>query len=147
MKLLDKLKKEMISAMKEKDKEKLNTLRAVKGAMQMEVINNKREESEELLLDVINKQIKMRNDSISEFKKASRQDLIDSYQNEINILNEYMPSMLSESELSAIILEGIKVTGASNVKEMGLVMREITPKIKNRCNMKEVTEIIREKLL
>lgn len=144
--MLEKFKSELINAMKEKDKIKLNTLRAVKGAMQLEVINNKKEESEELLLDVINKQIKMRNDSISEFEKAGRDDLISSYKAEIDILNEYMPEMLSDEELNKIIEDAINKTGASNVKEMGLVMREITPVIKNRCDMKEVTNIIRGKL-
>ena len=144
--MLEKFKSELINAMKEKDKIKLNTLRAVKGAMQLEVINNKKEESEELLLDVINKQIKMRNDSISEFEKAEREDLISSYKAEIDILNEYMPEMLSDEELNNIIEDAISKTGASNIKEMGLVMREITPVIKNRCDMKEVTNIIRGKL-
>lgn len=144
--MLERFKSELINAMKEKDKVKLNTLRAVKGAMQLEVINNKKEESEELLLDVINKQIKMRNDSISEFEKAGREDLISSYKAEIDILNEYMPEMLSDEELNKIIEDAISKTGASNVKEMGLVMREITPVIKNRCDMKEVTNIIRGKL-
>lgn len=144
--MLEKFKSELINAMKEKDKIKLNTLRAVKGAMQLEVINNKKEEGEELLLDVINKQIKMRNDSISEFEKAGRDDLISSYKAEIDILNEYMPEMLSDEELNKIIEDAINKTGASNVKEMGLVMREITPVIKNRCDMKEVTNIIRGKL-
>ena len=144
--MLEKFKSELINAMKEKDKIKLNTLRAVKGAMQLEVINNKKEESEELLLDVINKQIKMRNDSISEFEKAEREDLISSYKAEIDILNEYMPEMLSDEELNNIIEDAISKTGASNIIEMGLVMREITPVIKNRCDMKEVTNIIRGKL-
>ena len=144
--MLEKFKSELINAMKEKDKVKLNTLRAVKGAVQLEVINNKKEENEELLLDVINKQIKMRNDSISEFEKAGREDLISSYKAEIDILNEYMPEMLSDEELNKIIEEAISKTGASNVKEMGLVMREITSVIKNRCDMKEVTNIIRGKL-
>ena len=78
--MLEKFKQEMIVAMKEKDKVKLNTLRAVKGAMQLEKINNKKEENDELLLEVINKQIKMRNDSINEFKKAQREDLIKAYE-------------------------------------------------------------------
>ena len=99
MSLLEKLKKDLITAMKEKDKEKLNTLRAVKGAMQLEIINNKKEESDDLLLDVINKQIKMRNDSISEFEKAGRDDLVTSYQKEVDILKEYMPKELSEEEI------------------------------------------------
>ena len=144
--LLEKFKKDLITAMKEKDKVKLNTLRSVKGAMQLEVINNKKEENDDLLLTVINKQIKMRNDSIEEFKKGNRTDLIESYEEEIKILKEYMPEMLSDEEIDSIIDEAIKTTGAENVKQMGLVMKEISPKVKNRCDMKVVSTKIREKL-
>lgn len=144
--MIEQLKKDLVTAMKEKDKIKLNTLRSVKGALQLEIINNKKEESDELLLDVINKQIKMRNDSIEEFKKASRDDLVSSYQAEIDILKSYMPKELTEEEIDSIINEAIEKTGASTAKDMGLIMREITPLVKNRCNMKDVTNKIKEKL-
>lgn len=146
MSLVEKLKSDLITAMKAKDKEKLNTLRAVKGAMQMEIINNKKEENDELLLDVINKQIKMRNDSISEFEKAERDDLVNSYQSEVNILKEYMPEELSAEKLEEIIDNAIKETGATTVKDLGSIMRIITPVVKNRCDMKEVTNRIKTKL-
>lgn len=144
--MLEKFKKEMITAMKERDKVKLNTLRAVKGAMQLEVINNKKEESDELLLDVINKQIKMRNDSIEEFEKAGRDDLVNSYKSEIDILEEYMPKKLSEDEINEILDLGISESGASRVRDLGSVMRIVTPKVKNRCDMKVVTGMLRDKL-
>ena len=114
--------------------------------MQLEIINNKKEESDELLLDVINKQIKMRNDSISEFEKAGRCDLVDSYQKEVDILKEYMPKELTKEELEEIIDNAIKETGASTVKDLGIIMRMITPIVKNKCDMKEVTNKIKEKL-
>lgn len=143
MSLIDTLKQDLVNAMKEKNKLKLNTLRAVKGALQLEIINNKKEESDELLLDVINKQIKMRKDSIEEFKKANRQDLINSYQEEIMVLENYMPKALSDEEVDSIIKEAIEKLGASSVKDMGSVMKEITPLVKNRCDMKEVSNKIR----
>lgn len=146
MSLLEKLKNDLITAMKEKDKDKLNTLRAVKGAMQLEIINNKKQENDDLLLDVINKQIKMRNDSISEFEKAGRCDLVDSYQKEVDILKEYMPKELTKEEIEEIIDNAIKETGASTVKDLGIIMRMITPIVKNKCDMKEVTNKIKEKL-
>ena len=146
MNLVNKFKEELITAMKEKDKVKLSTLRSVKGAMQLEIINKKREDNDELLLDCINKQIKLRNDSIKEFESAGRTDLVESYQKEIDILKEYMPIMLSDDEISDIIDKAISKTGASTVKDLGLVMREITPLVKNRCDMKKVTVLVREKL-
>ena len=80
MNLLEKMKSDLITAMKEKDKERLTVLRMVKGAIQLEVINNKKEENEELLIDVVSKQIKMRKESISEFEKGGRNDLIEATQ-------------------------------------------------------------------
>ena len=144
--MLEKFNQEMIQAMKDKNKVKLNTLRAVKGAMQLEKINNKKEENDEPLLDVVNKQIKMRNDSINEFKKAERDDLVKSYQEEIDILNEYMPKQLTEEEINEIIENGIIETNAEAPKDLGQVMRVITPLLKNKCDMKQVTNKIRERL-
>ncbi|MDO4369586.1 MAG: GatB/YqeY domain-containing protein [bacterium] len=144
--MLEKFKEELIKAMKDKDKIKLNTLRSVKGAMQLEVINNKKEENDDLLITVVNKQIKMRKDSISEFTKGNRMDLVSSYEKEIKILEEYMPKMLTLDEINEIIESGISKTGASSIKDLGLVMREITPLLKNKCDMKSVTNMIKEKL-
>ena len=144
--LKETIKNDLISAMKEKNKVLLNTLRAVKGAVQLEVINNKKEENDELHLDVINKQIKMRNDSIEEFKNANRIDLVESYQQEVDILKKYMPSMLSEDELNDIIDNVISSTKAESIKDFGNVMKEITPLVKNRCDMKELSNSIKERL-
>jgi len=146
MNLLEQFKSDLIKAMKEKNKVELNTLRSVKGAMQLEVINKKLEESDELLLDVINKQIKMRNDSIAEFERAKREDLVASYLEEVSILKRYMPSMLSEEELDAIIDEVIISEGAISIKDLGKVMKVLTPRVKNRCNLGEGTSKIKNKL-
>ena len=89
----------------------------------------------------------MRNDSIVEFKKANRNDLIESYQKEIDILSEYMPKQLTDEEINKIIDDAIEETGAETVKDLGNIMRLITPKLKNRCDMKSVTNKIREKLI
>lgn len=145
MNLKEQIKNDIVNAMKNKDKDTLNTLRAVKGAVQLEVINNKKEENNELYLDVINKQIKMRNDSINEFEKAGRTDLASSYKNEIEILSKYMPSKLTSHELETIIDEAISNNGNS-IKSFGLIMKEVTPKVKNRCDMSELSSMIKEKL-
>lgn len=145
MNLKEQIKNDIVSAMKNKDKDTLNTLRAVKGAVQLEVINNKKEENNELYLDVINKQIKMRNDSINEFEKAGRTDLASSYKNEIEILSKYMPSKLTSLELETIIDEAISNNGNS-IKSFGLIMKEVTPKVKNRCDMSELSSMIKAKL-
>lgn len=146
MDLLEKFNKDMVTAMKEQDKEKLTVLRMVKGAMQLEHINNKKEMNEELLIDCVGKQIKMRNDSISEFEKAGRQDLADKTKGEVTILNDYLPVQLTEEEVNAIIDEAFAKVNPTSAKEMGLIMREVTPKLKGKADMKKVSEIIKGKL-
>ncbi len=146
MSKVEELKKDLVNAMKEKDKEVMATLRGVKGAMQMEIINKKLEESDELLLDVINKQIKMRNDSILEFSKAGRDDLVSSYKREIEILSKYMPKQLSDEELDGIIDDVFDEVKPESIKDLGKIMKVITPKVKNRCNMQVLNGKIRSKL-
>ena len=103
MDLYEKFNKDMVEAMKNKDKERLTVLRMIKGAMQLDHINNKKEMDESLLIDSVSKQIKMRNDSLEEFKKGNREDLIEQTEKEIAILNEYLPEQLTEEEVDAII--------------------------------------------
>lgn len=146
MDLLEKFNKDMVTAMKEQDKERLTVLRMVKGAMQLEHINNKKEMNEELLIDCVGKQIKMRNDSIQEFEKAGRDDLADKTKAEVVILNDYLPAQLSEEEVNAIIDEAFAQINPTSAKEMGLIMREVTPKLKGKTDMKKVSEIIKAKL-
>lgn len=142
----ERLHEDLIKAMKGKDKETLNVLRSVKAAIQLEVINNKRTCCDDLILDVISKQIKMRKDSISEFIKASRQDLVDEYQKEIDILKKYLPEQLTEDELNKIIDDVFKKVNPSSIKDLGIIMKEITPLVKNRCDMKSLNERLRSRL-
>ncbi len=146
MDLFEKFNKDMVAAMKEQDKDRLTVLRMVKGAMQLEHINNKKEMNEELLIDCVGKQIKMRNDSIAEFEKGGRTDLVEKTKGEIEILNDYLPEQLSMEEVNAIIDEAFAKVNPTSQKEMGLIMKEVTPKLKGKTDMKEVSEIIRGKL-
>ena len=146
MSLLEKFNNDTITAMKEQDKERLTVLRMVKGAMQLEHINNKKEINEELLIDCVGKQIKMRNDSIAEFEKAGRQDLADKTKEEVVILNDYLPVQLSEEEVNVIIDEAFAKINPTSAKEMRLIMKEVTPQLKGKADMKKVSEIIKNKL-
>lgn len=144
--MLEEFKKDLLLAMKEKDKTALSTLRSVKGALQLEVINKKCEESDELLLEVINKQIKMRNDSISEFERGNRLDLIKSYKEEIEILNKYMPKQLTTEELENILNDVFEKVKPESNKDMGKIMKEIMPLVKNKCDMSILNKMIKDKL-
>ena len=144
--MLEKFNSDIISAMKAKDAFRLSVLRMVKGALQLEKINNKKELNDELLIDVVGKQIKMRNDSINEFKKASRDDLVEKNEKEIEILKEYLPEQLSLEEVNKIIDEIFDKVKPSSMKDMGSIMKEVTPQVKGKFDMQEVSSIIKTKL-
>ncbi len=147
MSLQERINEDLKVYMKSKDTFKLGVVRMVKGAVQLEKINLKKEElSDEEIIKLISKQIKMRKDSIAEFTKAGRLDLVQQNEKEIDVLKEYMPEEMSEEEVINIINEAISSTGASNIKEMGKVMREVTPKVSGRFDMGRVSSIIKEKL-
>ena len=104
MTLLDTINNDMKNYMKEKDSFSLGVVRMVKGAIQLESINKKKELTDEEIISVISKQIKMRKDSIVEFEKGNRQDLVEQNKKEIEILNKYMPEQLSMEEINKIIV-------------------------------------------
>lgn len=144
--MVEKLKADMIEAMKNKEKDRLTVIRMVKAAMDLEHIDRKRELNDELLIDVVNKQIKMRKDSITEFEKAMRTDLILKTQEEIDILMKYLPEQLGEEEIDKII-DGIFLeVKPDGQKAMGKVMREATAKLKGKADMKLVSEKIKSRL-
>ena len=145
MTLLEKINGDMINYMKSKDNFSLGVIRMVKGALQLEKINKKRDLTDEEVISVIAKQIKMRNDSINEFKKANRMDLVEQNEKEIAILNEYMPVQLTEDEINEIIdLAFEKINPTSN-KDFGLIMKEVSPKVKGRADMGMITAKIKDR--
>ena len=146
MTLLEQLSKDMVVSMKNKDSFSLGVIRMAKGAIQLEAINKKKDLTEEEMVAVISKQIKMRNDSISEFTKANRMDLVEQNKKEIEILSKYMPEQLSLDEVNNIINEAFAVVNPSSSKDMGLIMKEVSPKLKGRADMGQVNAIIKEKL-
>lgn len=146
MTLAEKINEDVKTAMKNQDKEKLNVIRMVKSAIQLAKIEAKHDLSDDEVVDVISKQIKMRKDSIIEFKKASRDDLAENYQKEIEVLQEYMPEPLSLEEVEKIISEAFEKIKPTSPKQMGLIMKEVTPKVKGKFDMGEVSKIIKEKL-
>ena len=145
MALLEQLNKDMVVSMKNKDSFSLGVIRMAKGAIQLEAINKKQELTNDDMVAVISKQIKMRNDSISEFQKAGRTDLVEQNQKEIDILNKYMPAQLSEEEINIIIQEAFDKLNPTS-KDMGLIMKEVSPKLKGKADMGKVNMLIKEKL-
>lgn len=144
--MVEQLNKDMIDAMKAKDKDRLTVIRMVKAALKQEQIDHKKEINDDLLIDVVNKQIKMRKDSITEFEKGGRKDLVDKTQAEIDVLMKYLPEQLSHDEVVKIIDEVFAEVKPSSVKDMSKVMKEATVKLKGKADMKEVSTIVKEKL-
>ena len=142
----DRILKDMVSAMKSQDKLKLSVLRMVKGAIQLEEINKKSELTDEDVIGVLSKQIKTRKESILEFEKGNRLDLIEQTNKEIEILNEYMPEQLSEEEIVKIIDDAFNKVNPTSVSDMGKIMGIITPQLKGKADMSNVSRIVREKL-
>ena len=137
---------DLVAAMKQQDKERLSVLRMVKGAIQLEEINLKHELTDEETISVLAKQIKIRRESIAEFQKGNRTDLVESTEKEISILNEYMPEQLSEEEVIKIIDEAFATINPTSQKDMGKVMGYVTPKLKGRTDMSNVSQIIKSRL-
>ena len=140
------LKKAIVDAMKEKDTLKVQTLRGVKGEIDLEHINKKVEITDELVIDVISHQIKTRKESISEFEKGNRSDLIEKTNVEIELLSKFLPEQLSHDELMNLIDSVFVKVNPTSAKDMGLIMKELTPLVKGKCDMKEVSLIIKDKL-
>lgn len=134
------------TAMKNKDKERLAVIRLVKGSMQMTELDKGHKLSDDEVMDVISKEIKSRKDSIAEFEKGNREDLVKQATDEIKILEEYLPKPFSSDEIMKIIDEVFDEVKPTSNKEMGKVMKELTPKLKNRADMSEVSKIVKEKI-
>ena len=146
MTLVERINEDMKLAMKAQDKETLNVVRMIKSAIQMAKIELKHELTDEEVIDVVSKQIKMRKDSIVEFSKASRSDLIEQYNKEKTILNKYMPEQLSYDEVVKIIDDAFTLINPTSQKQMGLIMKEVNPKVKGKYDMGEVSKLIIDKL-
>lgn len=134
------------NAMKSQDKELLAVIRMVKGAISLEEINKKRELTDDEVIDVISKQIKTRKESIIEFEKGNRNDLVEKTNSEIEILNKYMPEQLSTEEIDKEIDKAFNEIKPESMKDMGKLMAYLTPILKGKADMSYVSSEIKSKL-
>ena len=144
--MYEKIKSDIVSALKEKDTLKLQTLRGVKGEADLEHINKKVEINDDLIISVISHQIKTRRESISEFEKGNRTDLIEKTNKEIVLLGTYLPKQLDEEEIKTILDDAFKKINPTSNKDMGLIMKEVTPLLKGKADMSKVSSLIKERL-
>lgn len=144
--MYERIKNDIVNSLKEKNTLKLQTLRGVKGEVDLEHINKKVEINDELLVSVISHQIKTRRESILEFEKGNREDLISKTNEEIKLLQEYLPKQLSEEEVKEILDKAFDKVQPTSSKDMGSIMREVTPLLKGKADMSKVSSLIKERL-
>lgn len=148
MTLRDRLTEDMKQAMKDKEagKLKLSVIRMVRSAAKNIEIDRHKELDDNELLDVVAKEVKLRKDSLDEFRKANRPDLVATLEQEIAILMEYLPEQMTEAEVRALVTQAVADAQATSPKDMGKVMTLLMPKVKGRADGKLVNSLVKELL-
>ena len=148
MSIKDLLTEDMKQAMKDKEsgKLRLSVIRMARANIKNIEIDEKRELNDDEVLAVLVKEVKMRQDSLEEFAKAGREELVEQAKQGIAILRKYLPEQLSDEELRALVEEAVAETGAAGPKDMGKVMAALMPKTRGRADGKRINTMVRELL-
>lgn len=146
MSLKQKLNDDMKTAMKGGDKERLGVIRLVNAAIKQREVDERIQLDDTQVLSVLEKMLKQRRDSVSQFQAAGRTDLADKETFEIGVIQSYMPAQLTAAEVDAIIAATITEAGATGPKDMGKVMGAVRPKVAGKTDMGKLSEIIKGKL-
>lgn len=148
MSLQERLTEDVKTAMKAREagKSRLSVLRMVKASIRNIEIDRKKELNDEEVLDVLAKEVKMRRDSMEDFRKGNRPDLVAALEEEIAILAEYLPAQLSEEEVRALVDQAVSQAQATTAKDMGKVMAILMPQVKGKADGKLVNTLVRERL-
>ena len=146
MALKEKMEREMILAAKAKDKVRLSALRMLKNGLHNREIDLKRELSEAEFLQLLSAMVKQRKESIEQFEKGGRNDLVEKEGAELRVIQEFMPAPMSETELDLVIAGTIRETGAASLRDMGKVMAALMPKVTGKADGKTVGEKVKARL-
>ncbi len=144
--LKEKIKSEMIAAMRSQDKLRVTVIRLLTSEIKQREVDNRIELDEPAVLAVIDKMLAQRKDSYTQFMQANREDLAKQESYEMGVLREFLPPQLSQQELNDLINNAIKTLGATSIRDMGKVMADIKPKIQGRADVSEVSKTIKELL-
>ena len=137
---------DMKLAMKAKDKSALKAIRMILGAIKQKEIDERINLDDTQVLAVIQKMVKQRKDSISQFSDAGRSDLVEVEEAELSIINNYMPKQLSEAEIEAAVVKAIADSGADSMKDMGKLMGILKAQLDGKADMGQVSQLIKSKL-
>jgi uncharacterized protein YqeY len=146
MPIKKKIDQEMVAAAKAKDKLRLSALRLIKTALHNREIDAKRDLTENEFLQMLSGMVKQRKDSIEQFAKGGRTDLVEKEESELKVIQEFMPEQMSEDAIDAEIDNAIKEAGATSAKDMGKVMKLLMPKLTGKADGKAVGEKVKAKL-
>ncbi len=146
MTLKETLSEDMKAAMRAKDSEKLATIRLINAAIKQREVDERIELGDDQVLSVIEKMIKQRKDSITQFEAGGRQDLADKEKSEITVLAAYMPAQMSEAEVQAEVAAAVTQAGASGPQDTGKVMAVLKPKLAGRADMTAVSALVKAAL-
>lgn len=146
MSLKENIQNDMKEAMRAKEQKRLDAIRLLLAAIKQREIDERITLTDPQVLEVISKMIKQRKDSIAQYEKAAREDLVNQENYEIEILQRYLPEQLSETELQKIIKDAITATQATSIKDIGKVMGILKPQIQGRADMSVVSAKIKELL-
>ena len=146
MALISDIKQDLRQAMLDKDGLVRDTIRMFLSEVQRFEIDNKEDVDDVKALQIINKMIKQRNDSISQFRDGGREDLADKEEQEVQILSKYKPQQLSEEEVTIKVQEAIEETGASSMQDIGKVMGSLKSSLAGAADMGMVSRVVKEKL-
>ena len=144
MNLKEKLTEDMKRSMKSAEKLRLSTIRLVLSEIRNAEIEKRGELTEEELMTVLSREAKQRRESIDEFKKGGREDLVEKESFELQVLHEYLPEQISEEELRSIVRQTVDEVGASSPGDIGKVMAELMPKVRGKADGKHVNQLVRE---
>lgn len=142
----EKLMEDLKTAMKNKDIVKKNTIQMIRAAILQTEKDKQIELDDNSILEIINKQVKQKNDALEQFKKADRQDLVEQTELEINILKEYLPKQLSKEEVEQIVIDLSRTLGISDMKDMGTLIKSAKAKIGAGSDGKTISEVVKKVL-
>ena len=146
MSLKGRIQQDMKDAMRARDKPRLATVRLILAAIKQIEVDERIELDDARVTAVLDKMAKQRRESISQFEKANRDDLVAQETGELVLIQEYLPEQLSEDELNALIEAALKQTGATSIKDMGKVMGQLKPRVQGRADMGAVSAMIKARL-
>lgn len=146
MSLLQQLTSDMVTAMKERDKDTLKVVRMLKAAVQNEKIELGHDLNENEEIAVMSREYKQRKESLEEFEKAGREDLIAQTNKELAVVEKYLPKQLSAEEVKKVVDETIQALGADSMKNFGQVMGAVMPKLKGKADGKLINQTVKDEL-